>query len=86
MEIKKSNGTPESIGGWQNSWICCHPQPSCFKFTFHKKGESSGNVSIWLKSKSNWLHLGQGTEYQISAWCESHPKWKVHNPAQTNCL
>ena len=57
-----------------------------FQFTFHEKGESSGNISIWWKSNSNWLHLGQAAEYGISAWCESHPKWRKCNPAQTTCL
>ena len=68
----------------EDCWSCCRPQPSCFKFTFHEKGESPGNMLILWKSASNWLHLSQ--EYQISAWCESHPKWRVCNVTQTICL
>ena len=53
---------------------------------FTKKGESSGNITIWWKSKSDWLHLGKAAEYQISVRCESYLKWRVCNPVQTTCL
>ena len=43
-------------------------------------------LSIWWKSKSNWLHPGEATELQNSALCESHLKWRVCNLAQTTCL